>query len=201
MRLERRSTVPRAGRYRPFSHRQTGQGDVSLPGGSLQAGSSGRSGSSYGRSPALARRTSIGAAVVVYPGWSHNGLVLISAKLAPIFSYAELERFWRVADELGFYGVWNDDHFYGPGAVGEAVAFVLDSQPRLPAAPRALPARPAAPPCPPSRGRCRRRRPAAAGSPPRSAACPRRRPLRPAPRRGRRPATRHPRPGSRRPWP
>lgn len=55
-------------------------------------------------------------------GRSHNGFVLISAKLAPVFSYAELERFWRVTDELGFYGVWNDDHFYGPEAVGESVA-------------------------------------------------------------------------------
>jgi F420-dependent oxidoreductase-like protein len=55
-------------------------------------------------------------------GRSHNGFVLISAKLAPIFSYAVLERFWRMADELGFYGVWNDDHFYGPEAVGQAVA-------------------------------------------------------------------------------
>ena len=55
------------------------------------------------------------------PRLSHNKFVLISAKLAPIFSYAELERFWRMADELGFYGVWNDDHFYGPETVGEAV--------------------------------------------------------------------------------
>ena len=56
------------------------------------------------------------------PPAGHNGFVLISAKLAPVFSYAELERFWRVADELGFYGVWNDDHFYGPEAVGGSVA-------------------------------------------------------------------------------
>jgi len=48
--------------------------------------------------------------------------MLISAKLAPTCSYAELERFWRFADELGFYAVWDYDHFYGPDAVGDAVA-------------------------------------------------------------------------------
>jgi len=32
-----------------------------------------------------------------------------------MFSYAELERFWRDADELGFHAVWNYDHFYGLG--------------------------------------------------------------------------------------
>jgi F420-dependent oxidoreductase-like protein len=48
--------------------------------------------------------------------------MLISAKLAPTCSYAELERFWRLADELGFYGVWDYDHFYGPDAIGDAVA-------------------------------------------------------------------------------
>lgn len=37
----------------------------------------------------------------------------ISAKLAPTFSYAELEQFWRHADDLGFGAVWNYDHFYG----------------------------------------------------------------------------------------
>jgi len=42
--------------------------------------------------------------------------MLISAKLAPTFAYADLERFWRDADELGFYAVWNYDHFYGLGA-------------------------------------------------------------------------------------
>lgn len=36
-----------------------------------------------------------------------------SAKLAPTFDYPELERFWRTADELGFEGIWNYDHFYG----------------------------------------------------------------------------------------
>lgn len=40
----------------------------------------------------------------------------ISAKLAPTFPFTELERFWRDADELGFYAVWNYDHFYGLGA-------------------------------------------------------------------------------------
>lgn len=44
--------------------------------------------------------------------------MLISAKLAPTFSYKELERFWRLADEFGFHGVWNYDHFYGPEALG-----------------------------------------------------------------------------------
>ena len=48
--------------------------------------------------------------------------MLISAKLAPTSSYAELEEFWRLADELGFYGVWDYDHFYGPDAVGDVVA-------------------------------------------------------------------------------
>lgn len=47
--------------------------------------------------------------------------MLISAKLAPTFSYAELDRFWRLADELGFYGVWNYDHFYGPEGLGTIV--------------------------------------------------------------------------------
>jgi F420-dependent oxidoreductase-like protein len=37
----------------------------------------------------------------------------ISAKLAPTFSYPELEQFWRTADELGFAAIWNYDHFYG----------------------------------------------------------------------------------------
>ncbi|HPX35285.1 MAG TPA: TIGR03560 family F420-dependent LLM class oxidoreductase [Mycobacterium sp.] len=37
----------------------------------------------------------------------------ISAKLAPTFSYAELEQFWRHADDLGFEAVWDYDHFYG----------------------------------------------------------------------------------------
>ena len=39
--------------------------------------------------------------------------MLISAKLAPTFDYPVLDRFWREADELGFHGVWNYDHFYG----------------------------------------------------------------------------------------
>ena len=37
----------------------------------------------------------------------------ISVKLAPTFSYGELERFWLAADRLGFDAVWNYDHFYG----------------------------------------------------------------------------------------
>ena len=37
----------------------------------------------------------------------------ISAKLAPTFDYPVLEQFWRAADELGFDGVWDYDHFYG----------------------------------------------------------------------------------------
>lgn len=41
--------------------------------------------------------------------------MLISAKLAPVFPYDQLERFWIDADELGFHAVWNYDHFYGLG--------------------------------------------------------------------------------------
>ena len=41
--------------------------------------------------------------------------MLTSAKLAPMFSYEELERFWRDADDLGFHAIWNYDHFYGLG--------------------------------------------------------------------------------------
>ena len=37
----------------------------------------------------------------------------ISVKLAPTFTYPELEQFWRTADELGFEAIWNYDHFYG----------------------------------------------------------------------------------------
>jgi F420-dependent oxidoreductase-like protein len=39
--------------------------------------------------------------------------VLRSVKLAQVFDYPILERFWRDADELGFHGVWDYDHFYG----------------------------------------------------------------------------------------
>ena len=39
--------------------------------------------------------------------------MLRSAKIAPVFDYPLLERFWKDADELGFHGVWNYDHFYG----------------------------------------------------------------------------------------
>jgi len=41
--------------------------------------------------------------------------MLISAKLAPTFPYAQLEQFWRDADDLGFHAIWNYDHFYGLG--------------------------------------------------------------------------------------
>ena len=41
--------------------------------------------------------------------------MLTSAKLAPMFTYEELERFWRDADDLGFHAIWNYDHFYGLG--------------------------------------------------------------------------------------
>lgn len=41
--------------------------------------------------------------------------MLISAKLAPCFPYAQLEQFWRDADDLGFHAIWNYDHFYGLG--------------------------------------------------------------------------------------
>ena len=30
----------------------------------------------------------------------------ISAKLAPIFDYPQLEEFWRAADDLGFERIW-----------------------------------------------------------------------------------------------
>ena len=37
----------------------------------------------------------------------------ISVKLAPVFDYPALERFWLTADGLGFEAIWNYDHFYG----------------------------------------------------------------------------------------
>lgn len=37
----------------------------------------------------------------------------LSAKIAPTFDYAVLERFWADADSLGYESVWNYDHFYG----------------------------------------------------------------------------------------
>jgi F420-dependent oxidoreductase-like protein len=40
-------------------------------------------------------------------------IVLRSVKLAQVFEYPVLERFWRDADELGFHAVWDYDHFYG----------------------------------------------------------------------------------------
>jgi F420-dependent oxidoreductase-like protein len=45
--------------------------------------------------------------------------VLRSAKIAPVFDYDVLERFWRDSDELGFHGVWNYDHFYGLYLLGQ----------------------------------------------------------------------------------
>lgn len=51
--------------------------------------------------------------------------MLISAKLAPLFPYADMERFWRDADECGFYAIWNYDHFYGLGA--QSTDFATDT--------------------------------------------------------------------------
>jgi F420-dependent oxidoreductase-like protein len=45
--------------------------------------------------------------------------MLRSAKIAPVFEYGILERFWSDADELGFHGVWNYDHFYGLYLAGQ----------------------------------------------------------------------------------
>src|SRR5688500_13807688 len=45
--------------------------------------------------------------------------MLRSAKIAPCFEYATLERFWADADELGYHGVWNYDHFYGLYLAGQ----------------------------------------------------------------------------------
>lgn len=42
-----------------------------------------------------------------------DGIWLRSVKLAQVFEYPVLERFWRDADELGFHSVWDYDHFYG----------------------------------------------------------------------------------------
>ena len=39
--------------------------------------------------------------------------MLRSAKIAPVFDYEVIERFWKDADDLGYHGVWNYDHFYG----------------------------------------------------------------------------------------
>jgi F420-dependent oxidoreductase-like protein len=39
--------------------------------------------------------------------------MLRSAKIAPCFPYDVLERFWKDADDLGYHGVWDYDHFYG----------------------------------------------------------------------------------------
>jgi F420-dependent oxidoreductase-like protein len=45
--------------------------------------------------------------------------VLRSAKIAPVFDYDVLERFWKDADELGYHAVWNYDHFYGLYLAGQ----------------------------------------------------------------------------------
>jgi F420-dependent oxidoreductase-like protein len=45
--------------------------------------------------------------------------VLRSAKIAPVFDYDLLERFWTDTDELGYHGVWNYDHFYGLYLAGQ----------------------------------------------------------------------------------
>jgi F420-dependent oxidoreductase-like protein len=45
--------------------------------------------------------------------------MLRSAKIAPCFGYDVLERFWKDADELGYHGVWNYDHFYGLYLAGQ----------------------------------------------------------------------------------
>lgn len=39
----------------------------------------------------------------------------ISAKLAPVFPIEEMIEFWLTADELGYHGIYNYDHFYGLG--------------------------------------------------------------------------------------
>lgn len=45
--------------------------------------------------------------------------MLRSAKIAPVFDYDVLERFWKDADELGYHAVWNYDHFYGLYLAGQ----------------------------------------------------------------------------------
>ncbi|KUI31718.1 LLM class flavin-dependent oxidoreductase [Mycobacterium sp. GA-2829] len=37
----------------------------------------------------------------------------VSAKLAPTFSYDILRQFWASAEDLGFHGIYDYDHFYG----------------------------------------------------------------------------------------
>ena len=39
--------------------------------------------------------------------------MLRSVKLAQVFDYAVLERFWGDADDLGFHAVFDYDHFFG----------------------------------------------------------------------------------------
>lgn len=48
--------------------------------------------------------------------------MLRSAKLAPVFDYDVLERFWKDADDLGYHGVWNYDHFYGLYLAGQPLS-------------------------------------------------------------------------------
>ncbi len=45
--------------------------------------------------------------------------MLRSAKIAPVFPYDVLEGFWKDADDLGYHGVWNYDHFYGLYEAGQ----------------------------------------------------------------------------------
>lgn len=45
--------------------------------------------------------------------------MLRSAKIAPVFGYDVLERFWKDADDLGYHAVWNYDHFYGLYLAGQ----------------------------------------------------------------------------------
>jgi F420-dependent oxidoreductase-like protein len=52
----------------------------------------------------------------------HDLTMLRSAKIAPVFAYDVLERFWRDADELGYHGVWNYDHFYGLYLAGQPLS-------------------------------------------------------------------------------
>lgn len=40
--------------------------------------------------------------------------MLISVKMSLNFSYPELRDLWHNADLLGFHGIWDYDHFYGP---------------------------------------------------------------------------------------
>ncbi len=61
----------------------------------------------------------VNQALTVTTGFYSIGDVLRSAKIAPVFSYDVLERFWRDADDLGYHAVWNYDHFYGLYLAGQ----------------------------------------------------------------------------------